>query len=199
MEPVSSLPPLAGPTEPAEPWVTRPEWRAAVVVVLGLVAFGALAGVGWWQWSPARGVALALGPHSLIPDETENFMAADGRYAVITGGIGLVAALAAWRWHRVRGPAVAAALAVGSTLGALVTALSGWALGGGVSGATLPTADARIIVTPRLEVRAHGLLLVEPLTALLAYGVLVLWAARDDLGRRSSAAQQIQARGGLDQ
>lgn len=172
---------LVQPAAPADatrvPWVTRREVRAALIVIGVLAVVGVLAGLVWLWWSPSRGIALALGPHSLIPDETENFIAADGRYAVVTAVVGLVAAILCWRWKSVRGPVMAVGLTVGAGVGAGLTALVGRLFGGGVSGAA-----SQKIITPHLELRALGLLALEAAVALLVYGLSVTVSARDDLG-----------------
>ena len=172
-------PPVWVPPAPAPrpPWVTRREVRTGLVVVGVLLVVGALAGAVWLWWSPPRGIALALGPHTLLPDETEAFVAADGRFAALTAGIGLVAGLVGWGLRSVRGPVTAAALAVGCVAGAGVTALVGRLFGGGQAGAA-----TQQVVTPPLELRATGLLVLEAVVALLVYGVSVTVSARDDLG-----------------
>ncbi|MHA3703049.1 hypothetical protein ACXR2U_12800 [Jatrophihabitans sp. YIM 134969] len=172
-------PPPAAP--PARPWVTRRELRAGALVVGVLVVVGVLAGFVWLWWSPSRGIALALGPHTLLPDETENFVAADGRYAVLTAAVGVLAGVGGWLWRAVRGPVLALALGVGAGAGAVLTALVGRLFGGGVSGAVFE-GQRGPIVTPHLELRATGLLALEAIVALLIYGVLVTVSARDDLG-----------------
>src|SRR5437868_9072096 len=73
-----------------EPWITRRELRAAGIWIGALVLIGVLAGLLWEMWAPARPAAYVIGPGLIQPDETESFIAGDGRYAVIVAGIGLL-------------------------------------------------------------------------------------------------------------
>ena len=109
----------------AEPWVTRGDLRFAAFVVAGLAVTGALAGLVWGAWSRTATRGLVYTKTAIIPDQTEGFISSDGRFAVITAVIGLVAAVIVWRWRGARGPFTAAALAGGCALGAFITDLVG--------------------------------------------------------------------------
>jgi hypothetical protein len=111
--------------------------------------------------------------------ETEQWIAADGRFATIAAALGLVFALVAWRARRSRGVLPLLALAAGGIAGGLLTDLVGWVFGGGSSGGPVNTRHDHL----RLVVHMHGLLFLEALVAVLVYGVLVAFAAEDDLGR----------------
>jgi Protein of unknown function (DUF2567) len=149
-------------------------------VLLTLAAVGLPAGLLWRAWSP-RTVGFVYQPHAVIPDESEALIASDGRFLVITGAIGLLAAVLVWSRRAWRGPLVAAALGAGALAGALLTDLVGRLAGGGHS-----DGPVRSVVRLPIAVRAEGLLLIEPLMALLVYGLAVSFAARDDLGRPAS-------------
>jgi hypothetical protein len=118
-------------------------------------------------------------PGGTVTTETEQWIAADGRFAVIAAALGLVFALLAWRIRRIRGALPVLALAVGGIAGGLLTELVGRLLKGGASGGPVNTKHAHLT----LVVHMHGLLFLEALVAVLVYAVLVAFAAEDDLGR----------------
>ena len=151
--------------------------RVSIGVIVALVAAGIPAGMIWWAWSP-RTVGYVFAPHAVIPDDSEALIASDGRFLVITAAVGLLAAVLVWSRRSWRGPLVAAGLGVGALAGALVTDLIGRLAGGGHTDGPLHT----LIKLP-VAVRAEGLLLVQPLVALLVYGLAVSFASHDDLGR----------------
>jgi hypothetical protein len=153
--------------------------RAAAFFVLGLAVLGALLGVLWQRWSPPGPLGYVIAPHAVQPDETEAFVAADGRFAVICASTGLLAGVAAWLYKPTRGPVAAVALAVGGLLGAVLTDLVGHLLAGGTG-----DGDARTVLRHLpLAVHMHGLLVLEAAVAVLVYSLFVSFAAADDLGR----------------
>src|SRR5437899_2018360 len=116
----SSLPPPADvgswqAPEPAprEPWFTLRDLRVASVVVAVLTVAGVGLGALWLWWAPARPAAYVIGPGLIEPDGTESFVAADGRYAVLVAGIGVIAGIVAYCLRPTRGPAMVAGLFVG--------------------------------------------------------------------------------------
>jgi hypothetical protein len=152
--------------------------RNAGVLVAAMALLGALCGVLWFAWSPAQPPGLVV-TGGTITTETEQWIAADGRFAVIAAALGLVFGLIAWRARRSRGALPVLALAIGGIAGALLTDLVGWLMKGGSSGGALNTRHEHL----RLVVHMHGLLFLEALVAVLVYTVLVAFAAEDDLGR----------------
>jgi hypothetical protein len=171
---------------------------AGAYLVAALAAVGAVLGVLWQWWSPPGPLGYVVAPHAIQPDETEAFIAGDGRFAVMCAAAGLLAGVAAWRHERTRGPVIASALAVGGLAGSLLTDLVGHLLGGGSS-------DGRPkAIVPELPLMVHmrGLLLVEAAVAVLVYGLCVSFAAADDLGRPEpggpsvGVADEMQVGGG---
>jgi hypothetical protein len=157
----------------------RRELRAAVATVAALCAAGALLGVVWSAWSGAQQRAFVL-PDGLYPyDEVETMAAADSRYLLLVGVVGLLAALLVWRRRGVRGPAMLVALCLGGLGGAALTWWIGYLTGGGSYAGKVGTTIRHLPLTLHMR----GLLFVEPALAALVYGVLVAFAARDDLGR----------------
>jgi hypothetical protein len=162
---------------PSEPWIEPGDVRAAAVLVGILAVVGLLAGVLWLVISPhAQGIVVSK--TEVIPFEQENWIAADGRFALITAAIGLVAGSAAWFWRSRRGPVLAAGLAIGTGLGALLTALVGYGFSSGHDTGAVNT-DIRL----KVFVHAHGLIALEVVLALAVYLAGALFSSPDDLGR----------------
>lgn len=178
----------AAPTPPpATRWIEVGDLRFGVVVVLALAVLGAVLGVIWYWWSPAGPLGFVVAPHAIQPDEVETYAATDGRFAVIAAAAGLASGAVLWLWRSSRGPATAAALAVGGLAGAACTDLVGRALDHGTTQGAVGT----VIRNLPLRVHSDALLLVEPMIALLLYSVLAAFASADDLGRGSGASVAV--------
>jgi hypothetical protein len=177
--PVESPPADRGSGRPAGRWAPAADVRAGIYLVVALAVLGAVLGVIWQWWSPPGPRGFVVAPHSIQPDETEAFVASDGRFAVICAATGLVAGVVAWFRTSTRGPVTVLALVVGGVLGALLTDVVGHLLGGGAGDGKAQT------VLPELALWVHmrGLLLLEATVAVLVYGLCVAFATEDDLGR----------------
>jgi hypothetical protein len=175
---------------------TRADTRLAGLIVLVLIALGALLGLLWEVWSGPQQRAYVIGPGKLYPfDEVETMAAADGRYLVIVAATGLVAALLAWAVRAGnRGPLVLLALCVGGFVGAILTAWIGHLVGGGSLHGKTGTTIAHL----PLSLHMRGLVFVEPAVAALVYGLFVAFAARDDLGREDPIRARVSVRAGDD-
>lgn len=168
----------------------REDLAAGGYVVLALVVLGALLGVVWQWWSPPGPAGYVVAPHAVQPDETEAFIAGDGRFAVICAAAGLLAGVAAWTLRPTRGPITALALVTGGLFGSLLTDLVGHLLAGG-------TGDGRTNTVLRqlpLSLHMRGLLLLEATCAVLVYGLCASFAAEDDLGRPESGPASVRIR-----
>jgi hypothetical protein len=155
---------------------------AALVAVLCVV--GCVIGVIWAAWSPTgpAGERVAGG---VIADETEAFIAGDGRFLLLTALVGLAAGLAAWHLRPARGATTLLTLAVGGLAGAFLTRTVGHLLQG-----TSPAIRSHghvFYVHLALDVHATGLLFVEAAVATLCYALSVAFTASDDLGRPDPA------------
>jgi hypothetical protein len=161
-----------------EPALPTPA-RAATKVAILLIAAGVAVGFAWLWWAPARPAGLVVVPGGIQVDETESFVAGDGRFALLAGLVGLAAGLGVWWWQRAaRGPVVALGLAAGAGAGSWLAEAIGRLFGGGRGSAPAGTTLAHL----PLSVHMHALRLLEPMTALLAYAVCTAFAGRDDLG-----------------
>lgn len=169
--------------------------RAAVLILLVLAAIGALLGLAWQGWSPPGpfGVIYRAG---IQPDETEAWAAADGRFAVIVGAVGLVAGIAVWLVRPARGPYAVVALGAGGIVGALLTKLVGHLLRNKVHSFACGQPSGHVACTNHLPLDLHmtGLLYLEPALAILGYGLLVAFAQHDDLGRPDPVRERLLVR-----
>jgi len=161
--------------------------RGFVRVIGGLGLAGVVLGVIWWAWSPPRPRAFVIDNHrfaglfdvaALQPAEAENWIASDGRFVILTGALGLLAGYAAWHWRSARGPVIAAALAAGGVVGAAITGLVGFLLGGGQL-----TGKPNTVIVTRLNVHAYGFYFVQAALSVAVYCICVAFARDDDLGR----------------
>lgn len=171
-------------------WGRRHDLVNGAYVVAALAVLGALLGVIWQWWSPPGPIGYVVAPHAVQPDETEAFIAADGRFAVICAVAGLLAGGAAWTLRPTRGPLTAFALVVGALLGSLLTDVVGHVLAGG-------TGDGKTSTLLRelpLWVHMRGLLLLEAALAVLVYGLCASFAAEDDLGRPEHGLDSVGIR-----
>lgn len=179
----------------------RDQLTAAALVAGGLVVIGALLGLIWDVWSPASPLGIVSPPGIQIDDTEEALIGADGRYALMTALVGILAAIAVWFLRRVRGPWMAIGLAVGGLLGALLTDLTGHLLRG-TGTYQYSTGGQAFITHLGLSVQMRGLWFVEAGLATLVYSLLVAFAASDDLGhpdpgRRARTPRSVAAQGDL--
>jgi hypothetical protein len=170
----------------------RRDVRGAVIIVAAMAVVGVLLGLVWLWWSPGRPIGFVIAPHAVQPDETEAFVASDGRFAVLTVVIGLVAGTVVWFVRSLRGPFAAGALAVGGLAGAWLTERVGNLFGGGHASGPNQTVIDRL----PLSVHMSGLRVLEAAVAILAYGLFVSFAASDDLGRADSGDADSVVLGG---
>jgi hypothetical protein len=188
-------PPYGYPAYPAYPeWTgpqsrpgvrlvpTRREVAVAAAVVAGLAALGVLVGLLWAVLSPRLEFRVVRPDYALpVLPEAEEYIAADGRFALLTLGAGALAGLVCWWSRRTRGPLLVLALAVGGLVGAIVA----WRLGPVFAPGYQP-ADLRVVgnlVRQPLQLGAEAALVVEPIAAVVVYLLAAGFASRNDLGR----------------
>ena len=178
----------------SDPSDARTDLARAALLAAVLVVVDALAGLLWAAWSPPGPAALVFRSGAYEPDETEAFVAGDGRFLVIVAVIGILAALVVWFRRPLRGVAAVLGLAVGGLVGSLAMWLVGHLTGGG-NGTGRAVSGSAQRYTPRLPltVHAHGLLFVQPAVSVLVLGLFVAFAVRDDLGRPDPVRDSVAA------
>jgi hypothetical protein len=163
----------AGWTPPAvEPNRPRPSWRPLALLAAAQLIAGVLAGLVWRAWSPHSVSYLLSGatgkPAFVVPAETESQIAGDGRFVLLSIGLGLVFGLVAWRLRAHRGPVVLAALAVAGVLSSVLARTVGELLPSGSPARRVDTAFA-----PQLSLHSLPALAVQAFFAVLVYTALV--------------------------
>jgi hypothetical protein len=160
----------------------KPEWVTALVAIAAMAVAGAALAPLWVHLAPRLAFRVDQPGRALpVVPEAEEYIAADGRFVIITLIAGAVAAIACWLVRRSRGPWVLLALAVGGLLGAVVTWRLGMRIGTGYRPADLQVVG-KVIYQPLL-LRAKAALVVEPVAAVVGYLLVVGFSARNDLGR----------------
>ncbi|ABM13602.1 DUF2567 domain-containing protein [Mycolicibacterium vanbaalenii] len=186
-------------THPApSPTVSRS--RAALTVVAGLAAAGAVVGALWaWLAPPIRGV-IAL---TRSGDRVKAYLGADSDHwftsaALMVGMLSVLAVVAAvwvWQWRAHRGPVMTAALAVGAVAAAAtatgVGALVAHLRYGGIDMAAAPVSEQQrvhyIVEAPSVyfghsPVQIAATLLYPAAVAAIVYLFAAVATPRDDLG-----------------
>jgi hypothetical protein len=165
----------------------KPEWVTAAVVVGALAVVGAAVAPLWVALAPRLAFRVDQPGRALpVVPEAEEYIAADGRFVVITLVVGVLAGIACWLVRRSRGPLVLLALAAGGLLGAVITWRLGLRIGTGYQAADLHQVGK--IIYQSLTLRAKAALVVEPVAAVLVYLLGVGFTADNDLGHRSASS-----------
>ena len=180
--------PDQSPPPPARRRLRNYEIYAAVCTVLALCAVGAGLASVWSAVSPKVSVVATADGPTIQPGGGEEFFAGDGMFLLLGLIAGMLTGAVLWyaasRW---RGPVLLVGLAVGGVLSSLVA----WQLGRHIGLAEyqelLSGADAGRRFDRPVDVRAHGVLLAQPISAVATYVVLAGWAAR-----RASSAPAVR-------
>ncbi|TDE25259.1 hypothetical protein E1295_44725 [Nonomuraea mesophila] len=149
------------------------EVRAFAVTVLTLAALGVAAGLLWSGVSPRAPYTVTEDGTSVLADpSTQALIAADGWFAVITGGLGLLCGGVAWFAARRFMLPVLLGLCAGGVLGAALTLWIGSTFTIGavmVEAAVVPGVK---VVPGALKLTASGVLVSWPLLAVGLFGLL---------------------------
>lgn len=181
---------LPGPVPPAQP--ARVSLRVEVGVAALVVVVLAVAGVGvGFVWSTvSRHVPVVIGtdgPRVQAGGGDDVLFAAEGTFALIGIVTGLLCGIGIWyaarRW---RGPLLLGAVAFGGLAGALVAWQVGRNLGLAQYQELLRIAEVGREFSRPVNVRAKGLLVIQPLVATAAYVVLAFWTSQPDLRQPDS-------------
>ncbi|MCT9930631.1 hypothetical protein N5079_10425 [Planotetraspora sp. A-T 1434] len=138
-----------------------------VMTVLVLALLGVAAGFAWSGLAPSSLYVLTdVGPQVADP-ESQSLIDADGWFAVVTGGFGLVCGVAAYVLARRRPVAALLGLAGGGLLAGYIAFLVGRSAKGTVQAA----GPGGVTGTASLGLTAHGVLFAWPVLA-----TAIFWA-----------------------
>lgn len=148
------------------------EVRAFAVTVLTLATLGAAAGLLWSGLTPRAPYQVTAQGAVLADPTTQALIAADGWFAVITGGLGLACGGVGWFVGRRWMLPVVLGLCAGGVLAAMLTLWVGSTvtIGGVVVEAAAPPGVT--IVPGALKLTASGVLVAWPLLAVGFFGLL---------------------------
>lgn len=170
------------------PRLDRTEIGFAAVLLVVLAVLGLLVGFVWAHVAPRATFTVVDTVQKLAQQndpESEAQVGVDGWFALIGAGVGLVTGFVGWRWRAARGPFLIVALAVASLVGAVVAWRFGLWVGRHPTHQELrPIFDRKgATFTPAITLRAKGVLLFQPIGAVLAAVLCTAFTTRHDLGR----------------
>ncbi|MBF8188695.1 hypothetical protein ITP53_23780 [Nonomuraea sp. K274] len=148
------------------------EVRAFAVTVLTLATLGVAAGLVWSGLSPRAPYQVTEQGPVLADLSTQALIAADGWFAVITGGLGLLCGGVAWFAARRWMLPVLLGLCAGGVAGALLTLWVGSTFTIGAVMVEAAAAPGVKIVPGALKLTASGVLVSWPLLAVGLFGLL---------------------------
>ena len=190
-------PPVAGPV----PWSASYHYhpparrarpavfpRADLAAAAGVLAVVALLGLplAWlWSWLAPAQLSVVQPDHVLaaLPPESQHRFDDLAVFLLLGAAAGVLAGAAVWLPRRGRGPLALLGLVAGSLLAAWLAMRVGLALVNAHYAGAVRAAgpDAVVSAVPRLE--SAWALVVQPLAAVLTYGVAAATNGLDDLGR----------------
>jgi hypothetical protein len=173
----------------------------AVVTAVISAVLGALAGLLWAAISP-HVTYVSVGGRAFLSDaESPAVIGTDGRFALITAGLGLLCGLVA---YLAGGRGNDLALVVGLTVGGLMAALLTWRVGHQIGlehfHRMVRAGEQTRAFNGPADLRAKGVLVAWPFVALVAYGLLeVTDVARRMRPRQSRPAGDVGGAGAGEQ
>ena len=161
---------------------TRRELRAAAVVLLAVVLLSAVVGALWGVLSPAEQL-LVVEPTrgATLTGESVHRFDAVALFAGFGAVSGLLSAVAAWRWRRMRGPIQCLGLLLGSVVGAWVMASLGDAVHSWDNPRPYAPQVGEIVSLP-VGLDTVEALIPQPMVAALVLLILAGFSAGEDLG-----------------
>jgi hypothetical protein len=155
----------------------------AAIVAGVLVVLGAPIGLLWSALAPHATAAQTSGGAIYTGFNNEVFFAADGILGAMGLAIGILAGIAAYTWRSRRGPWMAVALALGGAAGSALAAYVGHQIGLATFNPLVGSGPVGVQFSAPVGIRAYGVLLIEPLAAVLVYVVTAGWSKYGDLRR----------------
>jgi hypothetical protein len=152
---------------------------------VALAVAGGPLGVLWHFVAPTVRV-LNAGPNGIVVGDPspEEYIAADGSFALLGFGFGLVAAVAAWMLlRRHRGPWLVGAVTAGTLAAAVVAWQAGRLIGRGAFQQWVETSTANATYQAPPDVHAYGTLLVPAFAAAIVLTLMAGWSNDPDLDR----------------
>ncbi|MEU7145513.1 DUF2567 domain-containing protein [Nocardia sp. NPDC046473] len=160
----------------------RREVRAAVVIAVAVIVVSALAGAGWGLLAPTEQLfVVEPGRGAVLTGESGHQFDAVAMFVCFAAVVGVLTAIAAWRWRGVRGPLLQLGLLVGSLIGALVMARLGEQVAEWYHPRPHDPPVGQIVELPT-EVGAWVALVVQPLLASLLVLFFAALNSSEDLG-----------------
>lgn len=152
----------------------RRPYAVGAMTAVALTVLGVPTGAVWSAIAPrARLIAVAPGQAMPADPETTAYIAADGRFAMLTMAVGVVAAIVAYALAgRRHGTAAAVGLAVGGVLGSLAAWQTGRLPSLGGYRHALHAAGVGDHLTGPLTLHARGVLVLGALAAVAAFGLI---------------------------
>lgn len=182
------------PALPEQPGMLLRRSRPRAVVKADLLpALSALSLIGLlgiplgWVWSrlaPAKRVRVLGGDEQVpLPMEVWHQFSDIAVFVLLGLAAGVVVGVVVWLLRERRGPVMLLAAVVGSALCGFFAVRMGTAFANSLYAIEqAPQLGAVIATAPVLP--TWWVLLAQPLTTAFVYGILAIWNARDDLGRR---------------
>jgi hypothetical protein len=166
----------------------RADIRPITVFLGAQLLAGVIGGFLWLAWAGRSSAYLVQGPDGkpiVLPMESEDLIAADGRYLVIVMVTGAIAGAAAWfALPRLRGPIALGVVTVGSIVGAWLTKIVAEALAPGSFHGALNT-----VIAPPLRLQASPMMLSGAFAAVLVYVIFAGFTDDADFTQPRSTRQ----------
>jgi hypothetical protein len=186
--PVERKPWHPGPLVSFTEAFARRDLRAAGLVAVVTAVLGVPLGLVWAAVAPHVSVLVTPEGAVFADHRPESFVAADALFGAVGIAAGAVLGGAVFGWRRRRGPWLAIALAAGSLAGSYVAWKTGHQMGLSTYNRLLGAAPAGRAFERPVDVRARGVLFVQPIVAVIVYVLAAGWSRFGDLGRVSEAA-----------
>jgi hypothetical protein len=185
MVPAAAVEVMQPPPRRHPPVISRADLFGAVSVASLIPLIAAPLG---WLWSRLAPTQLSVVqedlPLAALPIESQHRFDDLATFALLGAAAGLLIGVATWRMRGRRGPLTVVGLAAGSLLAAWLAVRMGvsFAQARSAQPSSPLTPGAIVTVAPRLE--SNWIIIVQPLFAVLAYGIAAAANGLEDLGRR---------------